>query len=49
MGYALKETKYRYRAYTENGKWQKGFLTEDKNISIHEGSNVFHYGQALFE
>lgn len=49
MGYALKETKYRYRAYTENGQWQKGFLTEDKNISIHEGSNVFHYGQALFE
>lgn len=49
MGYALKETKYRYRAYTEDGKWQKGFLTEDKNISIHEGSNVFHYGQALFE
>ncbi|MGS0971737.1 MAG: branched-chain amino acid aminotransferase [Candidatus Izemoplasmataceae bacterium] len=49
MGYALKETKYRYRAYTENGTWQKGFLTEDKNISIHEGSNVFHYGQALFE
>jgi len=49
MGYALKETKYRYRAYTEQGQWQKGFLTEDKNISIHEGSNVFHYGQALFE
>jgi branched-chain amino acid aminotransferase len=49
MGYALKETKYRYRAYTENGTWQKGFLTEDKNITIHEGSNVFHYGQALFE
>jgi len=49
MGYALKETKYRYRAYTENGTWQKGFLTEDKTITIHEGSNVFHYGQALFE
>lgn len=49
MGYALKETKYRYRAWTKNGKWQTGALTEDKNITIHEGSNVFHYGQALFE
>jgi len=49
MGYAKKETKYRYRAYTKNGIWQKGSLTTDKNISIHEGSNVFHYGQALFE
>jgi branched-chain amino acid aminotransferase len=49
MGYALKETKYRYRAWTKNGKWHTGALTEDKNITIHEGSNVFHYGQALFE
>lgn len=49
MGYALKETKYRYRAWTKNGEWQTGALTEDKNITIHEGSNVFHYGQALFE
>ena len=49
MGYALKETEYRYRAWTKDGEWQKGRLTTDKNITIHEGSNVFHYGQALFE
>jgi branched-chain amino acid aminotransferase len=49
MGYALKETEYRYRAWTKDGEWQKGSLTTDKNITIHEGSNVFHYGQALFE
>jgi len=49
MGYALKETEFRYRAYTKGGKWQKGSLTTNKYISIHEGSNVFHYGQALFE
>ena len=49
MGYALKETEYRYRAWTKDGVWQKGALTTDKNITIHEGSNVFHYGQALFE
>lgn len=49
MGYALKETEYRYRAWTKDGEWQKGALTTDKNITIHEGSNVFHYGQALFE
>jgi len=49
MGYALKETEYRYRAWTEDGEWKKGSLTTDKYISIHEGSSVFHYGQALFE
>ena len=49
MGYALKETKYRYRAWTKEGQWVGGNLTEDKTITIHEGSNVFHYGQAIFE
>lgn len=49
MGYALKETEYRYRAWTKDGKWQMGSLTTDKNITIHEASNVFHYGQGLFE
>lgn len=49
MGYALKETEYRYRAETQNGVWKKGALTTDKYIHIHEGSNVFHYGQGLFE
>lgn len=49
MGYAKGETKYRFRAEYTNGSWQKGELTEDKFIHIHEASNVFHYGQALFE
>jgi branched-chain amino acid aminotransferase len=49
MGYALKETEFRYRAWTKDGEWQLGALTTDKNITIHEGSNVFHYGQGLFE
>ncbi len=49
MGYALKETEFRYRAWTKDGVWQKGDLTTDKYVRIHEGSNVFHYGQALFE
>lgn len=49
MGYALKETEFRYRAWTKDGVWQKGQLTDDKYVRIHEGSNVFHYGQALFE
>ncbi len=49
MGYALKETEFRYRAWTKEGKWQLGELTTDKYVKIHEGSNVFHYGQALFE
>lgn len=49
MGYALKETEFRYRAWTKDGVWEKGELTTDKYVRIHEGSNVFHYGQALFE
>jgi branched-chain amino acid aminotransferase len=49
MGYALRETEYRYRAWTKDGKWDGGSLTTDKYIRIHEGSNVFHYGQGLFE
>lgn len=49
MGFALKETKFRYRAWTKDGAWDTGALTEDINITIHEGSNVFHYGQAIFE
>ncbi|PAT02276.1 branched chain amino acid aminotransferase [Candidatus Izimaplasma bacterium ZiA1] len=49
MGYALGETKFRFRAEFVEGKWQEGALTDDKFIHIHEASNVFHYGQALFE
>ena len=49
MGYALKETEFRFRAWTKEGEWNTGALTTDKNITIHEGSNVFHYGQGLFE
>ena len=49
MGYALKETKYRFRAWTKDGQWNTGSLSTDPNITIHEGSNVFHYGQGLFE
>ena len=49
MGYAKGETKYRFRTEYTNGEWQQGELTDDKYIRIHEASNVFHYGQALFE
>jgi len=49
MGYAKGETEFRYRVEYKEGKWQQGALTDDKYIRIHEASNVFHYGQALFE
>ncbi len=48
-GFVYNDTKYRYRVYFRNGKWEKGYLTEDANITIHESSNVFHYGQGCFE
>jgi branched-chain amino acid aminotransferase len=49
MGFAIKETKYRYRAFTKDGEWVKGTLTDNPYVTIHEASNVLHYGQAIFE
>ncbi len=49
MGFVLGDTKVRFRAETKEGIWQKGYTTEDKNITIHEASNVLHYGQGIFE
>ncbi len=48
-GFVYNDTKYRFRVHYKDGAWQKGYLTEDANITIHESSNVFHYGQGCFE
>ncbi len=42
-------TDFRYISYWKDGKWDAGKLIEDNVIHIHEGSTVFHYGQACFE
>ncbi len=49
MAFGIVDTKYRYRAYCREGQWQKGAISEDPHITIHESSNVLHYGQCCFE
>jgi branched-chain amino acid aminotransferase len=49
LGFDYLQTPLRYRAHYKNGAWEKGFLTEDPNLTIHEGSTALHYGQQCFE
>ncbi len=49
MGFNYIKTDKRYISRWKNGKWDSGTLTEDNNITINEGSTVFHYGQSCFE
>lgn len=49
LGFDYMELPYRYRAYYRDGKWQEAGLTTEANITLNEGSPVFHYGQAAFE
>ena len=43
------DTKSNIRYHYENGKWDDGVLTEEKNVSIHIASTCLHYGQECFE
>ena len=49
LGFSYIQTPYRFLAKHVNGAWQKGELTEDPNLHIHEGSTALHYGQQCFE
>lgn len=49
LGFSYIETPFRFIAKHENGAWQKGGLTEDSTLHIHEGSTALHYGQQCFE
>lgn len=49
LGFSYIDTGKRYRAYWKDGKWSKGHIETDKNITISEGSPALHYGQQCFE
>ncbi|MGX7059548.1 branched-chain amino acid aminotransferase [Vagococcus humatus] len=49
LGFSYIKTPFRYRATWKNGSWEKGELTEDNYLTIHEGSTALHYGQQCFE
>lgn len=49
LGFSYVKTPYRYLAHFKEGKWDKGELTTDNILHIHEGSTALHYGQQCFE
>lgn len=49
LGFSYIKTDYRFIAHWKDGKWEKGELTTDSTLHIHEGSTALHYGQQCFE
>lgn len=49
LGFSYIKTDYRFIARWKDGKWDKGELTTDNTLHIHEGSTALHYGQQCFE
>lgn len=49
LGFDYIDTGKKFRAYFKDGKWEEGQIETDKNLTISEASNVFHYGQTCFE
>ncbi|MCI1634223.1 MAG: branched-chain amino acid aminotransferase [Liquorilactobacillus nagelii] len=49
LGFKYWDLPYRYQAVYKDGKWQKGGLVEDSNLTLSEAAEDFHYGQEVFE
>lgn len=49
LGFSYIKTDYRFVAHWKDGEWNKGELTSDNTLTIHEGSTALHYGQQCFE
>lgn len=49
LGFSYIKTDYRFIARWKDGAWDKGELTTDSTLHIHEGSTALHYGQQCFE
>ncbi len=49
LGFSYIKTPWRFVAKWKDGEWEKGELTEDNYLSLHEGSPALHYGQQCFE
>lgn len=49
LGFAYTPTDYRYVSWNKDGKWDKGELTSDPNITMSECACVLQYAQTVFE
>lgn len=49
LGFAYMPTDYRYVSWNKDGKWDKGELTSDPNITMSECACVLQYAQTVFE
>ena len=49
IGFQYHKTDFRFIARHENGSWNKGELTDDNYIHLHEGSGSIHYAHQCFE
>lgn len=48
-GFCYRKTPYRFVAKYEDGRWQKGELTESAEVVLNESACVLHYAQSVFE
>ena len=49
IGFAYRETDWRYAAAYKNGCWEEGHLTADSRICLNECAGIFQYCQEVFE
>ncbi len=49
LGFAYTPTDYRYVSWNKDGKWDKGELISDPNITMSECACVLQYAQTVFE
>ena len=49
LGFGYIKTDYRYVSNFKDGKWDRGTLTQDENIVLHESAGVLQYAQTCFE
>lgn len=49
IGFSYHKTDARYVSNFKNGEWDKGTLTDENIIQIHECAGILHYCQEIFE
>ncbi len=49
LGFAYRDTPWRYHCDYKQGQWQEGGLTASNHISLHESAGVLQYAQTVFE
>lgn len=49
LGFGIVDTDYRFVSMYKDGKWDKGALTTDNTVTMHESAGVLQYAQTCFE